>query len=150
MKTHLLQYKAVSHRGVLRENNEDNLYAGGRYMSEDDRENFFSISGRTRKPRLFAVFDGLGGADMGEWASLTAARKLSAHAKTIEGGTCHSTASKIDDFIRTANAAVCDRMCRTRQRIGTTCAVLSLGDGYATAVNIGDSRIYLFRDNTLT
>jgi PPM family protein phosphatase len=99
---------------------------------------------------IFAIADGMGGHQGGEVASLTAIEALR-DAFRREAG-----AAGLEEAISAANDAVADKSARSPdlRGMGTTLAVVALvddGDDELLAVgNIGDSRIYLLRNNELT
>jgi PPM family protein phosphatase len=100
---------------------------------------------------LFAVADGMGGHAGGEIASLTAVEALKA------AFSASRDAAALEDAVQAANRAVQDRAAGdpNLRSMGTTLAVAALvpdtseGDVFLVA-NIGDSRIYLLRDNELS
>ena len=99
---------------------------------------------------LFAVADGMGGAAGGEEASQTAVAALKA---TF---TAHPTASGLADGVRNANRAVWEKSRRRPdlRGMGTTMTAVALveheEEGEVLAIaNVGDSRVYLFRDGEL-
>ena len=98
---------------------------------------------------LFAVADGMGGHQGGEIASALAVQILRANA------TEPTTASLIDG-VRLANQAILQKAGTDHalHGMGTTlCAIrlVDTADGQVIAwVNVGDSRIYLYRDGMLT
>ncbi|MDQ3147546.1 MAG: Stp1/IreP family PP2C-type Ser/Thr phosphatase, partial [Actinomycetota bacterium] len=108
--------------------------------------------------QVFAVADGMGGHAAGEVASEVALRALRAYAQpTVEG---------MVRAVRMANQAVLDRAEDDPELrgMGTTLTTLSLvrtepdGEGPGSGIeaelllitNVGDSRVYLFRDGELT
>lgn len=99
---------------------------------------------------IFAVADGMGGHQGGEVASLIAIEALR-RAFSPEGG-----AEGLVRAIASANDAVISESESTPDLhdMGTTLAAVALIDGeneeLLAVANIGDSRVYLFRDNELT
>ena len=65
----------ISHCGMVREMNEDNLYFDGKFLEEKHRglEKAVTIHRDTSQLRSFAIFDGMGGEKDGEVASYLAA-----------------------------------------------------------------------------
>lgn len=61
----------ISHCGMVREMNEDNLYFDGKFLEEKHRglEKAVTIHRDTSQLRSFAIFDGMGGEKDGEVAS---------------------------------------------------------------------------------
>jgi protein phosphatase len=95
---------------------------------------------------LFAIADGMGGAQAGEVASALAADAL--RELRPEG----SGASRVTALIQEANRRVHDRASTdaTTSGMGTTItAAIVEDDGTVTFGHVGDSRAYLLRDNTL-
>ena len=117
------EHAALSDIGLQRSTNEDALVAA---------------------PPLFAVADGMGGAQAGEVASRTAVEALS---RALDSG------RKLTDAAQEANLRVF-AMAQddpSRAGMGTTLTVLRLleGNERAELVHVGDSRAYLLRDGRL-
>ena len=94
------------------------------------------------QPPLYAVCDGMGGAQAGEVASELAADTL---AGAVAAG------RELADAAEMANAAVYERAQSSAERagMGTTLTALVLEGDTAHFVHIGDSRGYLLRDGEL-
>ena len=129
--------------GKVRENNEDNFYVNGYYkkvtatLSEQHKDK------NRRKQHLLAVCDGMGGEELGEVAAMIAAKTLVQYQET-------DIRSTITDYIQEANKLICNEIIKNDGvRIGTTLALLYITAGKAIAYNIGDSRVYLFRNDEL-
>jgi PPM family protein phosphatase len=111
--------------GRQRQGNEDNLFV--------------------RAP-LFAVADGMGGAQAGEVASEMAVESFTSGLP--EG----SPSAGLRDIIERANRAIHDRS-RTEAKtagMGTTVTAAYVGEREVTIAHVGDSRAYLLRDGDLT
>ena len=133
----------VSDAGKIRGNNEDNYYLNGKYCDDNSlncsRENLSGISGSS----LFAVCDGMGGEEHGEIASLVAVRNLNAikgymHKKEIKE--CLLDINRKIDMNRR------ELGCRN---MGSTIAALYSNGSKAFACNVGDSRVYMYRNGKL-
>ena len=120
---------ALSHTGKVRSNNQDSGYAGS---------------------NLFVVADGMGGHAGGDVASSLAIAELQPLDRIYE-----STA----DAERTLRGAVADAAeslidtVHARPELagmGTTVSAIIMVEDYAVIAHIGDSRIYLYRDDALT
>jgi PPM family protein phosphatase len=114
-------YAVASDTGRRRRRNEDNYVVA---------------------PPLFAVADGMGGAQAGEVASQLAASALEAADSNGLDGT-----EKIDALIQEANRRIFDRASTdpTASGMGTTMTV-ALVEGMSVAIgHVGDSRAYLVR-----
>lgn len=134
---------AYTHVGKVRKNNEDNYYLFGKY-----RRNVNNSVQKVRKCKyvdkaLVAVCDGMGGETAGEIASLVAVRELKPLGAI-------SLRKKILGQVERMNEAVCrERILRGGKTMGTTFSALYFAGGNVLCCNVGDSRVYLFRDNRL-
>ena len=139
---------ASSHVGLYRSHNEDNFFFDG-YINENSlpiaelSSDFQIISNYWH---CFAVFDGIGGGEHGELASLLAAQKFRS---TLSNQSLHK--SNVD---QTAKLAFLDAnreivMQNKLSLFGTTGTAV-FTDGYQFKVfSLGDSRAYLFRNHEL-
>jgi protein phosphatase len=96
---------------------------------------------------LFAVADGMGGAAAGEVASETAISHLQEAFAAAE-----PTADNLRGAAQAANRAVWDQAEANPEMrgMGTTLVAMALvEDGRVAAINVGDSRLYLFHDDVL-
>ena len=111
-----------SHTGRQRRANEDSLYA--------------------RAP-LFAVADGMGGAQAGEIASGIAVETLGAGMPDGD-----SPEARLAEVVKQANGRIYElsRTDETRAGMGTTMTVLLVGEDDVTVAHVGDSRAYRLRD----
>jgi len=118
--------------GLVRSNNEDS------FLVDRDRG-------------LFIVADGMGGHKAGEVASRMTVDVISDHVREriLAGDPDHS--SIVADAIRLANRSVHDAAGASLQYqgMGTTVEVALIKDDRLTIGHVGDSRIYLLRDNRL-
>ena len=107
--------------------------------------------GRTRRhnedsyvvdPPLFAIADGMGGAQAGEVASRLATAALK------ESGADGGGEQRISDLIQEANRRVYDRSSSdpNTSGMGTTITVALVEDDQVAFGHVGDSRAYLIRD----
>lgn len=137
-----INYSAISHIGLVRENNEDNLFVNGIYRS-DINQPTIGIKESVKNSGTFAVFDGMGGENFGEVASLKAAETLSKY-------DCKQLMKHPRRYIETANNNICNEIEKNEGRqIGTTVALLVIDKKHATIVNVGDSRIYRLKSGVL-
>ena len=113
-----------SDTGVVRDHNEDSYLV---------------------KPPLFVVADGMGGHAAGEIASRMAVESISS-----SGLDDRSDDKSIREALTQANGVVFGAASGSTQGMGTTCALLLIGDGVAHVANVGDSRVYRLRGDELT
>jgi serine/threonine protein phosphatase PrpC len=110
--------------------------------------------GRTRRhnedsyviePPLFAIADGMGGAQAGEVASRLATAALK------EGQADAGGEQRIADLIQEANRRVYDRSSSdpNTSGMGTTITVALVEDDHVSFGHVGDSRAYLIRDASM-
>jgi serine/threonine protein phosphatase PrpC len=110
--------------------------------------------GRTRRhnedsyviePPLFAIADGMGGAQAGEVASRLATAALK------EGQADAGGEQRISDLIQAANRRVYDRSSSdpNTSGMGTTITVALVEDDHVAFGHVGDSRAYLIRDASM-
>lgn len=140
-----IRYSCVSHVGKIRRKNQDNFLCGRQYLSHDPDNGFSGRGSLTSKDSpLFGVFDGLGGEECGEAASLIAAQCAS----RLRPG--RDAAAALAGWCREANVRICDYAQEHRvSAMGTTAALLTFGRREVTLCNIGDSRIYRFSEGRL-
>lgn len=95
------------------------------------------------EPPLFAIADGMGGAQAGEIAS-----RLATAALREGGGDETGGEQRIVDLIQEANRRVYDRSSTdpNTSGMGTTITVALVEDGSVAFGHVGDSRAYLIRD----
>ena len=115
-------WAAATHKGMVRQNNEDSLYP--------------ETSGESDGPATLVVADGMGGHVAGEVAS-----RLAVNAAA-------SNMLLPSDRVAAGNRAIREEVAREPdlEGMGTTMTLVSLGeDGSATFAHVGDSRAYLYR-----
>src|SRR3954452_8780738 len=97
------------------------------------------------EPPLFAVADGMGGAQAGELASGLAASALRDDSERLGGE------QRVDELIQEANRRVYERQSQdaSASGMGTTMTVALVEDGQVAIGHVGDSRAYLIRDRAL-
>lgn len=119
------QFVSVSDPGRKRRNNEDV------YVCE---------------PPLFAIADGMGGAQAGEVASALAAEAL-----REDAGGEGTTEERVAALIQRANRRVYERASEdaTLTGMGTTLTLALVEDGQVTLGHVGDSRAYRLREGAL-
>ncbi|MGW2820009.1 Stp1/IreP family PP2C-type Ser/Thr phosphatase [Streptomyces sp. NPDC001443] len=123
-----LRFAAGSHKGMIREGNEDSGYAG---------------------PRLLAIADGMGGAAAGEVASSEAISTIVALDEDIPGS---DVLTSLGTAVQRANDQLRAMVEEDPQLegMGTTLTALLWTGQRLGLVHVGDSRAYLLRDGVLT
>ncbi|GAA2134336.1 Stp1/IreP family PP2C-type Ser/Thr phosphatase [Kitasatospora kazusensis] len=123
----VLRFAAGSHKGLIREGNEDSGYAG---------------------PRLLAVADGMGGAAAGEVASSEVLGSIVRLDEDVPGA---DLLTLLNDAVQGANERLRQMVEEDPQLEGMGCtltAMLWTGQRMGM-VHVGDSRAYLLRDGRL-
>ncbi|MCH0570254.1 Stp1/IreP family PP2C-type Ser/Thr phosphatase [Streptomyces sp. MUM 136J] len=123
-----LRFAAGSHKGMIREGNEDSGYAG---------------------PRLLAIADGMGGQAAGEVASSEVISTIVALDDDIPGSDILTT---LGTAVQRANDQLRQMVEEdpSLEGMGTTLTALLWTGQRLGLVHVGDSRAYLLRDGVLT
>ena len=140
-----------TNHGCIRLNNEDNFYFAGKYLAPGtlDLKTLMTSSQPTQNPVCLAVFDGMGGENAGERASLTAASTFAFCA-----GELGDVVKAPKDFLKEAcqrmnQAVVAQAASEHLGQTGTTASILYLWQDMAYVCNVGDSAIFRLRGNEL-
>jgi len=139
-----LQVAGVTHRGAVRQRNEDTIAIGGLLSSVDDGAPVgWEVD--TTGGVLLAVADGLGGHSAGDRASMLALRSLAARRDNYRDGASLAAA------ITEADAAIYGEMDHDRswRGMGTTLAGFAAVGETLWCFNVGDSRCYATRFDSL-
>jgi len=147
-KHFLIESSCGCNKGKIRGNNEDNFYFNGEYLPEENEGivGVITSAKETSEPVCFAVFDGMGGEVCGEVASFTAARmfkKYTESVKKISEKDLKELCLEINNEIITEAERI------GRGRIGSTAAILCFYHNKVYICNIGDSKIFVLRNNRL-
>ena len=141
--------------------NEDNFYMNGIFAAENNAATGRIYSDNTpRNTHFYAVFDGIGddiSSDLnpnikfndGENASYIAAdmlARLQRHLKTKEE---YNLNEYVYRFVKKTNRNICDYMNQKGIRTGTSFALLCIEKNHAVVYNVGNSKIFILRDNRL-
>ena len=133
-----------------RKNNEDNFYVNGSFMEREQMNNGGQYSAVvTDEMQIYAVCDGMGGAEFGEEASLKTVKKLKQYQET-----CPQPDSTVylEQMIDEANQEV-DQISLDKGMesgsCGSTIAMLLLRNDSFRTVHVGDSRVYRLRRGQL-
>jgi protein phosphatase len=126
--TLVLRYSARSDRGLVRQNNQDAVYAG---------------------PRLLALADGMGGHAAGEVASSLV---IAALAPLDEDDPGDDLLAELRNATVEGNAAITRHVAEAPdlEGMGTTLTAILFAGNKLGLVHIGDSRAYQLRDGYLT
>lgn len=135
---------AICAPGFIRIENQDNLYINGIFRENITDNSDFAHANKSDNNGLYAVADGMGGEKFGELAALVTVQEM----KNIKFS---DENQGMAEYLIKRNTAICNLIKENNgSRIGSTFAGLYINKGDADIVNIGDSRVYLFRDWELT
>lgn len=142
----------LSVTGCVRENNEDAFFFQGDYPLLSDMNGGTAVdhSFRTDTPLLFAICDGMGGAQLGERASSLTAQSLENLLSEMESTPDGDTAAMMLRSAEEANRLLLsDFQCRKADSCGTTLCMAALRGDHLDVLNVGDSRAYLLSSGEL-
>lgn len=150
---------AVTDVGLQRVNNEDNFFVPTIPVKSRDKK-VFSIS--TSHPNgleientnaFFAVCDGMGGHNAGEYASYAAVSSIEdKYEKLIRPNRYDGATEKLNDFFGDVNHHICEVSAGNPDMRGMGCTICGLyffGSNRFMPVNIGDSRVYMVKGSKL-
>ena len=148
----MIKASVVTNKGLVRLNNEDNYFFDGEVLPELSK-NKFSTDKTTFKTCVFAIFDGMGGENAGEVAAQLAVNQLLPYYEKMksEKSDVTNTIKLFQKYIEETNNYIYEKAVEDIETggMGTTCVSLFIIDKQAICLNLGDSRAYLLRDNTL-
>ena len=135
--------------GCVRERNEDNFYAdefGMRLEEEDAFAGELDMACR----RIFAVCDGMGGEDFGDDASEISAGVIEFYKTQLREAEPDQLHDVVNAYAIKANNEIWE-MVRRQQgfQSGSTLAMAIIDSENVNIFNIGDSRIYFYKDKKL-
>ncbi|MBX7044259.1 MAG: Stp1/IreP family PP2C-type Ser/Thr phosphatase [Ignavibacteria bacterium] len=116
-----------------------------REINEDYMESFTSSTGH-----FFIVCDGMGGHTSGEIASRLAVTTVKDYV-TRNVKNAKSTKQLLAEAIQSANQTIIDKTIENPELagMGTTCIALCIKAGVVYYANVGDSRLYIVRNNKI-
>ena len=142
--------------------NEDNFYMNGIYIAENNAANGRIYSDNTqRETQFYAVFDGIGEdirSDInpnmnfhnGERSSFTGAHMLAALQRHLKEKENYDLNGYVNSFVKKTNFNICEYIRQKGMRTGASFALLCVTGNTAYVYNIGNSKVFLFRENRLT
>lgn len=133
-----------------RKNNEDNFYLNGPFLRQEQMDQGGKIALESDQPlQVYAVFDGMGGGDFGEYASSYAAGELKKYHESSEHV---DNADNLRHFLTETSKGIDKISAEHGLRsgsCGSTAAMLIIGDWWYRTAHVGDSRVYLLRNDKL-
>ena len=141
-----IYYSCVSHIGNVRRINQDNFFCDSKYLCTDNVTFTFPLAGSLpcNQPFMIGIFDGMGGEERGEIASLIASKCA---AETTIGG---QSLDDLKEFCKNTNEQICTYAAENGiSAMGTTAAILAFTKKGIALCNIGDSKIFRFFDQKM-
>lgn len=148
-KSGSIKVSAVSDTGIVRKKNEDNCLLDDRGTRFAEKCcDVFELNNKIR--RVLAVCDGMGGEAYGDLASRIAVTSFSEFLPYIR----EAPADKLHDTVNLCASEINNRICDMAAemhagRSGSTLAMVCIDGETVRAFNIGDSRIYFYRNGSL-
>lgn len=138
-----IEAAGITHRGAVRENNEDCI-AVGYWISQETMASARLFQQALDQPFACIVADGMGGHNDGEQASLLVARSLARRLPVVGP-------SKIASSVRAVNAEFYAHVGENPALAGMGSTVVGLAaDGDSVSIfNVGDSRAYRITNGSL-
>lgn len=140
-----IRYSVRSHKGLVRENNQDNVYADGLRMARELCNRPFSLDGVANSPLILAVCDGMGGESFGEEASALAVDLLAEKESAIKAAQLSLQKKAVQDYADSVNKTLNDKY----DRAGTTLALTIITAQGVCCYNIGDTRVYYIKNSVM-
>ncbi len=131
-----MEVSGISHVGMIRDNNEDTIY--------------FTEDKIGQLNNLFIVADGMGGHSSGEVAS---SEFVNNYCKYLVGNDIINEDLKalLSDALAFSNKNILELSIENPvyMGMGTTATVLTISNNYGFVAHVGDSRLYVLRNNEL-
>lgn len=142
-----IQSVVVNDKGRVRGNNEDNFLLNGIYLPREMMDEGADKSLNCQSGvQIYAICDGMGGADAGEEASFQAVKLLAG--KKMEYRSMMSS-DIMNEVLRDISDKINRQAVQKGLRTGTTIALALVDGPYVHVTNVGDSRVYRMRDGHL-
>lgn len=142
MKNRKIEVSAVTNKGNYRKQNEDNYFINNNYLTPSMADKGMKTSKILCCPFAAGISDGMGGEKSGKSASGIIAENFY---NCITSGDFADDKEALKECIENINMMVCDRAPGS----GATLSAVFASGSKLTAVSIGDSKIYLYKNGVL-
>lgn len=142
MKKQSFEINAITNKGKVRKNNEDNFFVNDFFLSYAQTNSGASYQNEIDIPFVAGISDGMGGENFGEEAAFITASNFY---KCFQKFHKPLNNDSIKECIKEINQTICIQ----KPKSGATLAMIYACDKIITAVSIGDSRIYLYSKGIL-
>jgi len=143
----IIEYFYTVNIGNYRKINQDNFFCDGDMLNSENSGTDGICSGKVScdENPVFCVFDGMGGEQHGEIAAYIAAKEMKNHTFSC------SAEDSLRDYCNKANISICKKTKELEiSSMGTTAAILRFTKNTNCLCNIGDSKIFLFSNGSLS
>lgn len=151
-----IELACFSDKGTVRTNNEDNMYSSIYNIVNTKSEDYYcAVFSDEYKDdvNIFSIFDGMGGTEGGEIASLASAKQMHLLVERLRESGSLSEEELSYLFLDTKKRMEHEtRMAMEdpqAEQPGSTCCGFIMNNGLIKPFWIGDSRLYLLRKNQL-
>ena len=144
--------KAISDIGNVRERNEDMIMVCNELLRDNSKTFEFQLE-ELKYPLLIAIADGMGGNKGGQIASEIVLTEMKIFFEEISSEiTTHEFKSKLKNQINLIHKKILDegKISSERMGMGSTFTGVIFFEKVIYLLNVGDSRIYRFRNGILT
>ena len=125
----------IVNKGIKPNNNQDNIYVNGIFLSEKNNglNNYKKKNNYNNKSLIYAIFDGVGGMDRGEYASYICSKVL-----------CYNINNNVNDTLNIINNKIIKINKDENIKMGSTASIVKIKRNKLYISQVGDSPIYLF------
>ncbi|MDR0287413.1 MAG: hypothetical protein LBI03_06910, partial [Clostridiales bacterium] len=140
------KYAACSRKSKKHDTNEDNIFINGSYYKTKEKTDDLINGESSEQTQMFAVFDGFGQNNTGYKASYIASGILEKYKKA--GRQPNFNVYKfLDGYVLEANRVILENVnANNGLQFGTSAGLLYISANRAFMYNLGDVRVYLYRD----
>ena len=139
---------AITDKGLNRNKNQDCYFCNGILSPSGCEKKSDVIQTDSMRPALFGVFDGMGGHLYGERASEICGLVTRDYFASYSGG---NPGTLLGTICKESNNRVCNEMRQVvKGRMGSTAAMLMIENNNYTVANLGDSPVFIVRQNRIS
>lgn len=139
-----------SQKGKIRKINQDNFLLNGKGTGKQLTEDLIDQTKSKEPFQMYGVFDGLGGERCGEEAAYIAVKLAHYYLETLKDKVIDDMDKLLALYFKDANTQICQMVSQNKMRAsGTTAAIICLSNNQFYGANIGDTKVFLFRDHLL-
>ncbi len=145
-----LSVSVMSVQGNTYTTNEDQFFIDSIGIRKKENE-YTQKEMRLDKRRIFAVCDGMGGESHGDISAHLAVSILAETCKTLQNAPEEELPGIVNEYIMNVNKKICNLAIEKRCRhCGSTLAMVCMEQNCMNVFGLGDSRVYLFRNQEVS